>query len=145
MQNLYDKISMKLVEALNQFLDGEIYIDELLEAQEREQLVYSCDKWEKMQREARSSIFQHTDKLFKEASECEKELRTIEKLAEQVEVECEKEALESHAFLLGRNRAPPPGFEHSNWYLGPYPALHLLEMLRDDLNDDKTTDNPPMS
>lgn len=142
MQNLHDKVSRELVDALERFLDGEIELERLLEAQERENLVCEFESWERVRSELKESVFQLTRKLFTEANECEKEIRTFQRLDETAFVDCDVKGLTAHALLLGRNKAPPFGFEHSNWYLGPYPTIHMVEMLRTDPSEEVARDKP---
>ncbi|ELA42908.1 uncharacterized protein VICG_00223 [Vittaforma corneae ATCC 50505] len=137
MQSLHDKVSKELLESLEKFLDDKIELDDLLIAQEREDLACRYESWDMMKKELKESIFQLAERLFRAVNECEREIKTLEKLNESKSIECDLEEVSSHAQLLSRNRAPPVGFEHSNWYLGPYPAAHMIEMLREGAEEKK--------
>lgn len=135
MQSFHEKIGNQLVEATQRYMNNELELEELLKMQERESLVFEHKKWPEIKTNLRNRVFQLTKQLFSQINECEKYLRTFERLDESVEVDCDVDQLISHAFFLGRNRMPPPGFEHSNWYLGPYPTVQMIEALREETTE----------
>ncbi|KAM0681740.1 hypothetical protein GINT2_000254 [Glugoides intestinalis] len=132
MQSFHEKIGNQLVEATQRYMNNEIELDELLKMQERECLVFDHKKWPEIKTNLRTRVFQLTKQLFSHINECEKYLRTFESLYKDVELDCDIDQLVSHAFFLGRNRMPQVGFEHSNWYLGPYPTIQMIEALREE-------------
>lgn len=132
MQNLYDKVTSEFTEVLEKYIKDEMTIKDVLKAQEREKLVLNHENWNKIKGELKENIFQLTKKLYEEINECDKKIRTFKQINEEKEYEIDENSLISHALLLSRNKAPPVGFENSNWYLGPYPTIQMIEALNDE-------------
>lgn len=157
MQRLYEKIAKELENTLVKYMEGEASLDELLEVQRKENLLLDCKNWEIMRRKLKNSVFELSMKLFAEINECQRLLDIYEKYRKcesgsSITVndvnnsndisECNKEgaslseeSLISHALVLARNRMAPPGFEHSNWYLGPFPSNQNIEALNTEEKD----------
>lgn len=132
MQSFYDRVSGELLQAIEKYMNDEMELEDVLVVQEKEVLLTEYEKWPEYKKYLRGRVFELTRKLFSDVCEVEQYVRTFQKLDESKEVECDSDALISHSFILGRNRAPPPGFEHSNWYLGPYPTMQMIEVLREE-------------
>lgn len=137
MQNFYDKVSKDLLESVEKYLNSEIELEELLIAQEREKLLYEYKNWDNIKKDLKESIFKMTEKLFREINECEKKIKTFKKLNESNNIECDIDSLISHSFITNRNRMPPAGYEHSNWYLGAYPTVNMIENIYEELDSDE--------
>lgn len=135
MQSLHEKIGIQLIDAVQKYMDGEIGIEDVLKIQEKESLLCDYEKWSSIKKQLKDSLFKITRDMFTDVNECNKNIQILEKINESKVIECDVDGITSHSFLLGRNRAPAVGFEHSNWYLGPYPTFQMAEALAEDENE----------
>lgn len=134
MQNLHEKIGSQLIDAVEKYMNDEIPLEDVILIQEKENLIYKYDKWSSMKKELKESLFEITRDIFTDVNECSKNIQVLEKINESKIIECDLDGIISHSFLLNRNRAPPVGFEHSNWYLGPYSTFQMAEALVEEDN-----------
>lgn len=135
MDQLYQQVNSRLAEAVEQYMDSKITLEELRTANMEEQLVYSHRNWPAMIREAKQSVFQKTTDIFRELNELEKQINSVKAMADGREYEISEDALLSSAQLLGRNRMPPAELLGSSWFVGPFPTLQMLSSLREDRQD----------
>ena len=136
MNRLYQETAQSLLDALELYMDGKITLDELREADELEKLVYGHEGWPATAQGLRNRIFSHTKQLYDEINELDRSIRTAESMNAGKEYSIGIEGLLAHAQMLGRNRAPPPGFHGSSWYVGPFPTVQMIGALRDEEADD---------
>jgi hypothetical protein len=131
MQELYDKVSQELYDAANSYFNDEISLEDFEKIQEREILVLNHSNWTERKTKLKESIFNLTKQLYNDINACEQKIRIFKSISSSKEFEIDEEAIISQAKYLSRNRAPPAGFENSNWYLGPYPTVQMIEALNE--------------
>lgn len=132
MDKLYEKITEELIETTKKYMDNKASLEDVLLVQERMFLLWECKNWISMKRKLETSIFELSLKLFNKISNCEKLVRTFEKINAPKVIDCDVGGLLASSMLIGRNTMPPAGFEQSPWYVGPFPSIQMIEALKDD-------------
>lgn len=132
MDKLFADVSEDLYKCLELYMDNKIEIDELYEAERKVILVLNYNKWSKIKEELKEDICRMTLELHNKIEECEILVLLYERITQSNTVEIEEDELLSSSSLIGRNRAPPIGFEHSTWFLPAFPTIQLIEALEED-------------
>lgn len=130
MNRLYQEISRQFIESIEKYMDGRMTLDELREMDMQEKLVYEHQSWEPMAHVLRTHIFTHTKVLYDEINKLDKHIRTVDSMCSGRECEVDMDGVIAHSQMLGRNRIPPFGFHGSSWYVGPFPTLQMVGVLK---------------
>lgn len=151
MNRLYQEVSQRFIDSIEKYMDGQMSLDELKEVDRQEKLVYEYQSWETMARALRTHIFTHTKVLYDEINELDRHIRMVDNMCSGKEYDVDIDGVIAHSQMLGRNRMPPLGFQGSAWYVGPFPTLQMVDVLKNtdddqestaDLNDESSTVPP---
>lgn len=132
MDKLYEKVTGELLTMTKMYMNNRASLEEVLLSQEKVSLLWECKNWTSMKRKLKTSIFELSLELFNKINDCERLVRAFEKMNISETIDCDIEGLVAHSKLVGRNSAPPAGFEQSTWYLSPFPSIQMIEALREE-------------
>lgn len=132
MDRLYEKVAEELVGTVKRYMDNKTDLEDVLLAQERMLLLWECKNWALMKRRLKNSIFELSLELFNKIGDCEKLVKTFEKMNASKVIDCDVEGLLASSMLIGRNSIPPAGFGQSAWYVSPFPTIQMIEALKEE-------------
>ncbi|KAI4291756.1 hypothetical protein PAPHI01_1030 [Pancytospora philotis] len=142
MNQLYREASERLLESVSKYMEGEITLDELKEADLQEKLVYEYQTWDSLEQALRSNIFAKVRRLYDEVNQMDKCVRELDQLCAPKVHDVDIEAVKAHAHILGRNRMPPAGFYGSSWYCGAFPTSDMVDSLKENIKDEPAQNAP---
>lgn len=132
MDKLYERITEELLTVTKMYMSNKASLEDVLISQERMFLLWECKNWASMRKKLKASIFELSLELFNKINDCERLVKAFEKMSISRTIDCDVEGLVANSMLVGRNSAPPVGFEQSTWYLSPFPSIQMIEALKEE-------------